>query len=243
MKENNTRRRETQEGRVVKNKVILNLIQDLQRLSLRLVVPLINNLRGRSHIKYGMTPLFDNGKCVADAEQRHISIRLCNKKAFTLIELLVVVLIIGILAAVALPQYQKAVLKARAAEAVSMLKAIMQAQEIYYLANGTYTTDIDKLDVEVPSSSIYAGGDYPENSYVYGCEANYCYAYTANANMPDFDFHVTHKTTDSAGKYYCHLNSGDSKNNTAKSICQSMGRASSYFEQWNWGKGKYFVIN
>ncbi len=61
-----------------RNKVILNLIQDLQRLLL--LFPLINNLRGRSHIKYGMTPLFDNNGCVEDAQQQHLSIRLFNEK-------------------------------------------------------------------------------------------------------------------------------------------------------------------
>lgn len=69
--------------------------------------------------------------------------------AFTLIELLVVVLIIGILALVALQQYRKTVLKARMREAVVLLDALHKAEEIYYLANGEYTVDPEKLDIEV----------------------------------------------------------------------------------------------
>ncbi len=69
-----------------------------------------------------------------------------NKQAFTLIELLVVVLIIGILAAVALPQYQKAVEKSRATAIIPLLKAIGMAQEHYYLSKGTYADSFDKLD-------------------------------------------------------------------------------------------------
>lgn len=58
------------------------------------------------------------------------------KKAFTLIELLVVVLIIGILAAIALPQYEKAVEKSRAAEALTMLSSMRKAIDVYIMTNG-----------------------------------------------------------------------------------------------------------
>ncbi len=73
-----------------------------------------------------------------------------NKQAFTLIELLVVVLIIGILAAVALPQYQKAVFKSRFTQMQVVLNAYTKAVDVYILANGfpQESTDLyDLLDV------------------------------------------------------------------------------------------------
>ena len=69
---------------------------------------------------------------------------------FTLIELLVVVLIIGILSAIALPQYEKAVEKAKAAQAMTMMSSIVEAFKVYYLANGEYPTKFEELDVQVP---------------------------------------------------------------------------------------------
>ncbi len=78
-----------------------------------------------------------------------------NNKAFTLIELLVVVLIIGILAAIALPQYTKTVEKSRMAEAQTMMKALSDAANRYYMQNNTYggidISSTGNLDIEIPA--------------------------------------------------------------------------------------------
>lgn len=61
-----------------------------------------------------------------------------RKNSFTLVELLIVIIIIGILATMAVPQYQKMVEKARISEAFTNLGAIRQALESYYLQYGKY---------------------------------------------------------------------------------------------------------
>ena len=74
-----------------------------------------------------------------------------TRRGFTLIELLVVVLIIGILAAVAVPQYQRAVEKSKATEALTLLKALGKAADIYYLQNGQTPTKFEQLDISLPA--------------------------------------------------------------------------------------------
>ena len=76
---------------------------------------------------------------------------------FTLIELLVVVLIIGILAAVALPQYQKAVLRSRYAQTQILARNLYDAAQRYYMANGEYAPDLTALDIQV-------GGTFSANN-------------------------------------------------------------------------------
>ncbi|MDO5765415.1 MAG: prepilin-type N-terminal cleavage/methylation domain-containing protein [Elusimicrobiales bacterium] len=70
-----------------------------------------------------------------------------NNKGFTLIELLVVVLIIGILAAMAMPQYFKAVERSRMSEAVTLLGNIAQAQQRKYLQINKFAGEYTGLDV------------------------------------------------------------------------------------------------
>ena len=81
--------------------------------------------------------------------------RLLRKEAFTLLEIIIVIIIIGILATLAVPQYQKLVRKARLQEGVTGLGAIHTAERMYYVEYGTYTTNIADLDIDNPPTDNF----------------------------------------------------------------------------------------
>ena len=120
-----------------------------------------------------------------------------NLMGFTLIELLVVVLIIGILAAVALPQYQKAVWKSRYVQAKILAKSLADAEEIYYMANGKYTADIEELSVNVAANSTASNTNNTKTSLTFNW--GYCTLFILDAGRNNIQCFVKKNGQDYLG--------------------------------------------
>lgn len=120
-----------------------------------------------------------------------------NKKGFTLIELLVVVLIIGILSAIALPQYATAVEKSRSSEALTLMSSLRYAADRYKLQTGMWPGSWNVLDIEMPYSgtSTNVGGKNfgitTSCTTAAGCNATANYVITAARRQPGPTYSIT----------------------------------------------------
>jgi prepilin-type N-terminal cleavage/methylation domain-containing protein len=108
------------------------------------------------------------GRDNAMSQKPNTSDRLNARRGFTLIELMVVMLIIGVMAAMSVPSFQRAIEQSRADIAVANLRAIWAAQRLYWLENGTYTNSLTDLrDIGVLDPSIPASVSEPVGAYGY----------------------------------------------------------------------------
>ncbi len=90
-----------------------------------------------------------------------------RQKGFTLIELMIVVVIIGILAALAIPRFMQATVKAKESEAKTVLKQIYTLERVYRQENGAYTNVVADIGFLQPTNSkyIYAVGGAGPNVF------------------------------------------------------------------------------
>ena len=79
-----------------------------------------------------------------------------NREGFTLIELMIVVVIIGILAALAIPRFMQATVKSRQSEAKGILKQVYTMERTFRQETGAYSVDLNAIGVEVPLKAEYA---------------------------------------------------------------------------------------
>lgn len=148
-----------------------------------------------------------------------------NKKGFTLIELLVVVLIIGILASVALPQYQKAVEKSRMTEAIMLVRKIVDAQQVFYMANGRYATfaEMDALDITIPHTSTvsFSGQNrWVTKDFAYTCQGSGDTEIAVAQRMPAGNRYYIRVLSSNLEKFDCQAYDGAST--TQRNLCQQL---------------------
>ncbi len=96
-----------------------------------------------------------------------------KRNGFSLIELMVVLVVIGILASVAIPSYNRNIQSGYRSDAIGVIQEILSAQERFYTDELTYTKTLKTLGLQVNSS-----GQYETRDVRYKIEAQSCSGYT-----------------------------------------------------------------
>ncbi len=134
-----------------------------------------------------------------------------NRKGFTLLELLVVVLLIGILGAIALPQYFNVLERQRAMEAMGILSAVEKAQVRYYAINDEYATDFSNIDFDLrtnkdASAENITGSSFQTDYFTYKLEST---KITATRSIGNFTLTTTYASGEDGTTETCCTATGD----------------------------------
>ena len=163
------------------------------------------------------------------------------QRGFTLIELLVVVLIIGILAAIALPQYQRAVMRSRIMATLPNVRALVNAVDLHYLYSGALPTTVEAtndFDIKISGGNWTFDSDQDLEYVITGQRIRYVItkaglvysqldtpaAQTLQLQLASHEYARNHSDTLVEGQARCVANKN---NDTAVKICESMPRIGS----------------